>query len=183
MTDDDNSSDEHFMRLSLTAAEVALNNGEVPVGCVFVESTTRKVLGTGYNKTNEGRNGTYHAELVALEDMLIRQGLDPSIVSNCELFVTCEPCIMCAAALARLGIKKVHFGCYNDRFGGNGSILSVHLDNRVPTQHPYPVEAKLLHDEAISIFQLFYQGENRRAPEAKRKRKTTKNTRKEEAEE
>lgn len=95
------------MKLALEQAELALRSGEVPVGCVFVSE--HGVTAAGYNKTNKGCNGTYHAEMVALEDMLVVQGLSPLTVSNCELYVTCEPCIMCAAALGRLGIKKSLF--------------------------------------------------------------------------
>jgi tRNA(Arg) A34 adenosine deaminase TadA len=58
----------------------------------------------------------------------VKSDKSKGILSNCDLYVTCEPCIMCAAALSKLGIRKVYFGCHNDRFGGNGSILSVHSD-------------------------------------------------------
>jgi len=164
---------EQFMRGAIEQAKIALLAGEVPVGCVFVDEKGN-IVGKGYNKTNKGCNGTYHAEMMALDDMILRQNLTPSFVGTCDLYVTCEPCIMCAAALARLGIKKVYFGCYNERFGGNGSILSVHLDDRIKSQTCYPVQANLLREEAVALFQQFYLGENRRAPEGKRKRKGSK---------
>jgi tRNA(Arg) A34 adenosine deaminase TadA len=94
--------------------------------------------------------GTRHAEIVAIEDILYNQKLPTEIFRSCDLYVddfcvkcgmwlmlmtvrmfryvTCEPCIMCAAAIGMLGIRRVFFGCSNDRFGGNGSILSVHSD-------------------------------------------------------
>jgi len=67
-------------------------------------------------------------------------------------------------------IKCVYFGCANDRFGGNGSILSLH-DSPNPLIHNYNIRAGLLKDEAIEVFQRFYESENRRAPESKRRKK------------
>ena len=62
----------------------------------------------------------------AIDDMILNQQLDETIFHNCDLYVTCEPCIMCAAALGRMKIRKVYFGCKNEKFGGNGSVLSLH---------------------------------------------------------
>lgn len=104
------------------------------------------MIGKGSNTVNETRNATHHAEMIALRAICEQHG--PEIVQECELYVTCEPCIMCASALLHLSIvsglnlsflgliffvileiKKVYFGCFNERFGGCGSILKVH-ENR-----------------------------------------------------
>ena len=89
-----------------------------------------EVIATGSNRTNELRNGTRHAEFEAIDAILARPEVrgDPSAAGfdRCSLYVTCEPCIMCAGALSLLGFHSVVFGCGNDKFGGNGSILSVH---------------------------------------------------------
>ena len=162
---------DRFMRMALAEGQVALNAGEIPVGCVFIDSTTDEVIAKGSNRTNETKCGTSHAEMNCIHDMSTRCIDD---LSECELYVTCEPCIMCAAALSMLRIKAVYFGCHNDRFGGNGSILSVHQSLRPPHlsgHHAYPVHAGILKSEAIALFQEFYNKENRRAPESKRKRK------------
>jgi tRNA-specific adenosine deaminase 2 len=99
------------------------------------------------------------------------------VLSECTLYVTCEPCIMCAYALNLSGIKKVVYGCKNDKFGGNGSILSLHLSN----PHQYPSEGGVMADQAIKLFQQFYEHGNEKgmvdiangllAPENKRQRK------------
>ena len=81
-----------------------------------------------------------------------------------DLYVTCEPCVMCAAALGRLGVRRVVFGCANDRFGGCGSVLSLH-------EGKYPAQGGLLAQEAVGLFRKFYARENSRAPVTKRKRK------------
>lgn len=209
-----------FMLEALKMGRCALENGEIPVGCVIVEHQNDQcvVIAAGSNQTNQSRNGTRHAEIVAIESLFAEGNSALSttlnspkgMLSNCDLYVTCEPCIMCAAALSKLGIRKVYFGCHNERFGGNGSILSVHTDayksssgqkvgitdtSHYETEDPaakssillreraavenklyhnYDVEAGLLKGEAIELFQNFYTSENRRAPEAKRKRKVDK---------
>ena len=119
---------ERFMRLSLEQGELAVAAGEVPVGCVYV--CRGAVVGTGFNATNAELDATRHAELVAADAMLLAQVGAPDSsperraeavdFSACDLYVTCEPCIMCADALGHLGIRRVFFGCCNDRFGGCG---------------------------------------------------------------
>ncbi|XP_040374357.1 tRNA-specific adenosine deaminase TAD2 isoform X3 [Rosa chinensis] len=121
-----------FMDLALQQAKLALDSLEVPVGCVIVEDG--KVIASGRNRTNETRNqATRHAEMEAIDTLLEQwreKRLSTSevaeIFSKCNLYVTCEPCIMCAAALSIVGIKEVFYGCANDKFGGCGSILSLH---------------------------------------------------------
>ena len=97
---------------------------------------------------------------------------DVETLSKCSLYVTCEPCIMCAAALAQVGIRKVYFGCCNDKFGGCGSILHLHEDQK-PYHKGYPIVEGILKEEAISLLRSFYNRENFHAPEDKRKRKDT----------
>ena len=85
---------------------------------------------------------------------------DQTILQHCHLYVTCEPCIMCAAAIASLGIPKVYFGCFNERFGGNGSILSVHLSSDLQ-RNKYDISTGLLKEECINLFHRFYSHENK----------------------
>lgn len=158
-----------LMDLALQQAEIALTSSEVPVGCVFVDSEG-EVIAAGHNETNMALNGTRHAELVAFNRAVYEKGISPERFIGSILYVTCEPCIMCAAALSKLKIKEVYFGCCNDRFGGNGSILSVHNDVSL-VGDKYEIHAGLRKDEAIAVFQRFYESENRRAPDAKRRKK------------
>ena len=159
-----------FMKVALEEAKIAHETGEVPVGCVFVDKHDN-IIARGHNRTNETRNGTQHAEIVAINEVILKQGKSAKEFEDATLYVSCEPCIMCAAAIAKLKIKAVYFGCHNDRFGGNGSILSIHNNQAINCYHLYEVHAGLGADEAINIFQKFYDSENRRAPEAKRRRK------------
>lgn len=70
--------------------------------------------------------GTRHAEFVALEAILRER--PSSILQETDLYVTVEPCIMCASALRQYGIRSVYYGCTNDRFGGTGGVLSIHAE-------------------------------------------------------
>lgn len=112
-------------------ARDALEEGEVPVGCVIVYQN--QVIGTGRNQVNETKNATRHAELVAIDQVktwCMSKCLSfEDVLHDCCLYVTVEPCIMCAAALRFVGIPRVVFGCANERFGGCGSILNIHTDD------------------------------------------------------
>mmetsp|Transcript_28894 Transcript_28894/g.43670 ORF Transcript_28894/g.43670 Transcript_28894/m.43670 type:complete len:280 (-) Transcript_28894:742-1581(-) len=98
---------------------------------------------------------------------------DKGVFSKCDLYVTCEPCIMCAAALSMVGFSRVFFGCKNDRFGGCGSLLHLHKPEALPSakHHGFPIYGGILEDEAISLLRSFYDRENFHAPDHKRKRK------------
>lgn len=80
------------MRAALEQAEFALADGEVPVGCIFVRDG--RVISCGYNLTNKLKNGTMHAEVVSINRIIQKSELDISIIRECDLYVTCEPCIM-----------------------------------------------------------------------------------------
>eukprot|EP00527_Entomoneis_sp_CCMP2396_P008383 CAMPEP_0198146814 /NCGR_PEP_ID=MMETSP1443-20131203/31574_1 /TAXON_ID=186043 /ORGANISM="Entomoneis sp., Strain CCMP2396" /LENGTH=261 /DNA_ID=CAMNT_0043810895 /DNA_START=65 /DNA_END=850 /DNA_ORIENTATION=- len=95
---------------------------------------------------------------------------DIADLKRCSLYVTCEPCIMCAAALAEVGIGRVIFGCRNDKFGGCGSILNLHEENRADLD-AYPVKGDVMEQQAVALLRSFYDRENYNAPDDKRKRK------------
>ncbi|KAL5720706.1 tRNA(adenine34) deaminase [Ranunculus cassubicifolius] len=172
-----------LMELALQQAKYALDNLEVPIGCVFVEN--KRVIASGRNRTTEKRNATRHAEMEAIDDILKNwqeNGLSPTEIaerfSRCDLYVTCEPCIMCASALSILGIRSVYYGCANDKFGGCGSILSLHstnssssekLDvNDVAKRKGFKCTGGIMASEAISLLQRFYEQGNPNAPKPHR---------------
>jgi len=164
-------------------AREALEVGEVPVGCVFLyknEKGEEKIIARGRNRVNEKKNATRHAEIECFDqvyEFCSAEKLKPEDVwPNITVYVTCEPCIMCARAIRMLLIPRVFYGCSNERFGGCGSVLGVHNAEGVNPDHP-PVECiKSFLDEqlAIDLLKDFYCGENPNAPvpmsKAKRKR-------------
>jgi len=164
------SQDEKFMDAAFDLAREALTAGEVPVGCVFVYKS--EVVGGGRNYVNETKTATRHAEIVAVEEVLRwcqEKGLSSSeVFGESQLYVTVEPCIMCASALQQLQVPLIVYGCDNDRFGGCGSVLDVFkLNNSFIPSLVSGVKAT----EAINLLKEFYQGENPNAPISKQKRK------------
>lgn len=104
------------MELALEQARLGLEEGEVPVGCVFVQNG--EILVSAHNETNLTKNATKHCEIVCIDKL-------GAALHHSELYVTCEPCIMCAEALNLIRVSRVYFGCFNEKFGGNGSVLSL----------------------------------------------------------
>ncbi|KAJ2182426.1 tRNA(adenine34) deaminase [Coemansia sp. RSA 551] len=153
-----------YMREALAMAEEAYEASEVPVGCVFV--CDGQIVGRGRNETNVSKNGTRHAELVAIERMLA-EGFKTSDFSKTQLYVTVEPCIMCASALRQINIESVVYGCANERFGGCESVLHVNSDELDGTS--YEATGGYLRDEAVLMLRKFYVRENTTAPQPKKK--------------
>lgn len=158
------------MRLALELAEQALQSDETPVGCVFVHQN--HIIGKGINDTNRSLNGTRHAEFQAISKIL--EHYPPSVFCETDLYVTVEPCIMCAAALRQFRIRKVYYGCSNERFGGAGGVLSIHSDSGVDP--PYEVDGGWFREEAIMLLRRFYIQENEKAPGPKSKKSRELNT-------
>ncbi|KAK9914971.1 hypothetical protein WJX75_003148 [Coccomyxa subellipsoidea] len=167
--------DRHFMTLAFEEARGALARGEVPIGCIIVREG--EVIATGSNMTNETRNATRHAEMDAIDKVLAdTEASDRShAFERCRLFVTCEPCIMCAGALGLLRFAQVVYGCRNDRFGGCGSILSIHENGcggcgGAPTPSEYKLKCRggLMAEEAVTLLKQFYATGNPKAPKPHR---------------
>jgi len=159
-----------MMGLALNEGSKALNSREVPIGCVVAAESNGvyRVLARAHNRTNESYNPTLHAEIVLLNDLIagLTNGGPPAgsveerlqtILANCTLFVTVEPCIMCADALCKVGIKKVVYGCPNEKFGGCGTVLDV-TEGRAKVKHGLRAE------EAVALLKQFYARANLRAP-------------------
>ncbi|KAJ4316307.1 tRNA(adenine34) deaminase [Neodidymelliopsis sp. IMI 364377] len=164
MSSEDRAYHERFMREAIAMAELALTSDETPVGCVFVKDG--EIIGRGMNETNRTLNGTRHAEFVALAGILSKEPI--SILHETDLYVTVEPCVMCASMLRQYGIRAVYFGCWNERFGGTGGVLNMHSDPSV--DKPYPVTGGIFREEAIMLLRKFYVQENEKAPEPKQKK-------------
>lgn len=144
-------------------AGAALTSGEVPVGCVMVydgESIARD-----RNRVNESRNACRHAEMGCIDQVLDwcndRKLDSKRVFSATCVYVTVEPCVMCASALSELGVKRIVFGCANERFGGMGSVLNVFDGGEAVSG----VRA----ERAVSLLKTFYAAENPNAPSPKTK--------------
>ncbi|KAJ7342002.1 hypothetical protein JRQ81_008366 [Phrynocephalus forsythii] len=164
---------EVWMDRAVSMAKEALANGEVPVGCLMVYNN--EVIGKGKNEVNETKNATRHAEMVAIDQVLdwcLQHKKEPDeIFLNTVLYVTVEPCIMCAAALRMMKIPLVVYGCQNERFGGCGSVLNISSATLTNTGEPFQCIAGYRSEEAVEMLKTFYRQENPNAPKSKVRKK------------
>jgi tRNA(adenine34) deaminase len=113
--------DEYFMREAISLARAAECLGEVPVGAIVVRAG--KIVGRGFNSPIGASDPTAHAEIAALRDAA--RSLGNYRLPGCELFVTLEPCAMCAGAIQLARFRRVVFGPRDPKFGACGSVLNV----------------------------------------------------------
>ena len=110
-----------YMRLALKEAEKAYKKGDVPVGAVIVKNG--KVIAKAYNKKEKSKVSIYHAEILAIYKACKK--LKTWHLDNCELYVTLEPCLMCAGAILQSRISKLYFSTTNSKFGYVSSIDNI----------------------------------------------------------
>jgi len=143
--------DEKFMRLALRQAEMAFDAKEVPIGCVIVKEG--KVIGKGYNQVESLKDATAHAEILAIG--AASSALENWRLSDCTLYVTLEPCPMCAGAILNSRISRVVYGSPDARFGGCGTTVDVISNNAL--QREVLLTSGVLSDECLGLLQLFFQ--------------------------
>lgn len=113
--------DEKFMMAALSEAKKAWDEGEVPIGAVVVKDG--EIVGRGHNRREYGKNALAHAEIEAIDEAC--KTLHGWRLFQCDLYVTLEPCPMCAGAIINARIKNVFFGAYDEKAGSFGSVLNL----------------------------------------------------------
>jgi len=116
---------EERMEEALALAEEAMADGEVPVGCVIVDGSGQ-VIGRGRNRRERDKRATAHAEILAIEEACQARG--DWRLSDCSLYVTLEPCPMCAGAIINARIGKVFFGARDSSIGACGSVINLFME-------------------------------------------------------
>lgn len=142
--------DEYFMRLALREAARALEHEDIPVGSVVVKDG--EVVGTGHNERELRGDPTAHAELIALRDAA--RTLGSWRVLDSVLYVTLEPCAMCAGAIVLARVPRVVFGTTDPKAGAAGSVLDVLAEPRL-NHHPQ-VESGLLAQDCADLLRSFF---------------------------
>ena len=117
---------EETMQEALRLAGEAAENGEVPVGCVITDREGN-IIGRGRNRREEARDATAHAEMEAIREACEKVG--DWRLDGCSIFVTLEPCPMCAGAIINARIPRVHFGAREENTGSCGSVLDLFSEN------------------------------------------------------
>jgi tRNA(adenine34) deaminase len=142
--------DEWFMRLALREAELALEHDDVPVGAVVVQAG--EVVGAGRNERELRGDPTAHAEIIALREAARATG--SWRILGAVLYVTLEPCTMCAGAMVLARVPRVVFGAADPKAGAAGSVLDVLAEPRL--NHRPEVAAGLLADESAALLRAFF---------------------------
>lgn len=143
--------DEKYMREALKQAKKAYNLGEVPIGCVIVYQG--RIIGRGYNRRNTDRNTLAHAEITAINKA--SKALKDWRLEECSLYVTLEPCQMCAGAIVQARVTETVIGAMNPKAGCGGSILNI---LEMPEfNHQVIVRRGVLQEDCISLLNSFFK--------------------------
>ncbi|KAB2924918.1 MAG: nucleoside deaminase [Bacteroidetes bacterium] len=141
---------ERWMALALREAERAYDADEVPVGAVVVHGGS--VIAKGYNQVETMRDPTAHAEMIALTAAAAH--LESKFLKECVLYVTMEPCPMCAGAIVLSRIPTVVFGCYDPKMGASGSVMNITENQKL--NHRVHVIGGVLDQECGMLLKEFF---------------------------
>ena len=142
---------EKFMREALKQAKKAYKIGEVPIGCVIVQDG--KIIARGYNRRNTDKVTLAHAEIAAIKKASKKTG--DWRLEDCTMYVTLEPCQMCAGAIVQSRMKKVVIGCMNPKAGCAGSVLN--LLQMQEFNHQVELERGVLEEACSEILSRFFR--------------------------
>lgn len=143
--------EEKFMKLALKEAQKAYDKEEVPVGAVIVKDG--KVIAKAHNLKESKKDTTYHAELHAIQKA--SKKLNSWRLIDCEMYVTLEPCSMCAGAIIQSRIKKVYIGAMDYKTGACGSVLNLFKDYKF--NHEVEAETGVMGEECERILKNFFK--------------------------
>ena len=145
------STDEKYMKQAIRQAKKAYAIGEVPIGCVIVYQD--KIIGRGYNRRTIDNNTLAHAELIAIKKA--SKKLNDWRLEECTMYVTLEPCQMCAGAIVQSRMTRVVVGCMNPKAGCAGSILNL-LDLKEFT-HKVELTTGVMEEECSQMMKAFFK--------------------------
>ena len=144
-----------FMKLAMKEAQKAFDKDEVPVGCVIVKEG--KVIARGHNARQKTQNALKHAEMIAIEKACKNVG--SWRLEECDLYVTLEPCPMCAGACINARIKNIFFGAYDPKAGCCGTLYDLPSDKRF--NHRPNVEGGILKEECAQMLSSFFKNKRK----------------------
>ena len=142
--------DERLMSLAIKKTKKAYEIDEVPIGAIVVKDG--EVVGAGFNRRETGKNALYHAELTAINEAC--KALGGWRLWQCELYVTLEPCPMCAGAIINSRIKRVVYGCEDYKAGSVKSVINLF---ELPYNHKPEYVGGVLSDECSSLLSDFFK--------------------------
>lgn len=143
--------DQFFMKQALKLAKKAYDQHEVPVGCVIVQNG--KIIARSYNQRHTTKNSLDHAELIAIKKA--SKKLNQWILDDCEMYVTLEPCLMCAGAILQSRIKRLIYATSEPKFGSCGSVINV-IENKT-FNHQVLLTRDVLEEESKTLLKTFFK--------------------------
>jgi tRNA(adenine34) deaminase len=143
--------DRHWMKAALREAEAALDEGEVPVGAVVVKEGV--LLGKGHNMVEQLRDATAHAEMIAITAAC--QALGEKYLEGCTLYVTLEPCPMCAGAIVWSRVPRLVFGAFDEKTGSCSTLYNIPRDPRLG--HAIEIVSGIEADAAAGLLSDFFR--------------------------
>ena len=144
-----------FMTQALDQARLAQTHGEVPIGCVIVDDLTGQIIGKGYSRRECDHDATAHAEILAIRQAGLARG--HWRLTDCTLYVTLEPCPMCAGAIVNARVPRVVYGCDDPKAGAVKSLFQLCQDPRL--NHRAHVVAGVLADDCARVLQNFFKAQ------------------------
>jgi len=148
-------SDKIFMQLALKEAQKAFEDDEVPVGAIIVHKN--KLIAKAHNQVERLKDPTAHAEMIAITQAA--SSLGAKWLNECTLYVTIEPCAMCAGALVLSRIKNIIYGAKDPKTGACGSVFNI--ANSKKLNHRIKVKAGILKDECSVLLKEFFKNKRR----------------------
>lgn len=140
-----------FMYAALQEAQKALENDEVPIGAIVVHKN--KIIGRGFNQTEKLKDPTAHAEMIAIT--AAANNLKSKFLEECDLYVTVEPCVMCAGAILLARIRNIYFGAFEPKFGACGSLFNIIESGKY--NHKPNLFSGIYSDESKSLLENYFQ--------------------------
>jgi tRNA(adenine34) deaminase len=151
MSEKTRETDERFMRVAIESAKIAEDNGDVPIGAVVVHEG--QIIAKAYNQREQLNDPTAHAEIIALTQAAA--ALESWRLHVCTMYVTLEPCPMCAGALVLARMDRLVYGCDDPKTGACKSLYNIVQDERL--NHRLDVTSGVLEEECSKLLQNFFQ--------------------------
>lgn len=149
---------EEYMRLALELAQEAKAQDEIPVGCLIVDPKKDKIIAKAHNLNQHGTDATAHAEIKAIQRACKKLGQNR--LRGLDMYVTLEPCTMCAAAISFARIKDLYFGAYDPK--GGAVVNGIRFYDQRTCHHKPEVSGGLLQEECSAILKEFFRAKRKK---------------------
>lgn len=149
----ENADDARYMKMAMKQAKKAYETGEVPIGCVIVETATGRIVGRGYNRRNTDKTTLAHAEITAIKKA--SKAMGDWRLEGCTIYITLEPCPMCAGAIVQARLDRCVFAAPSDKAGCAGSV--VNLLEEPSFNHQVEVTKGVMEEESQTLIKQFFK--------------------------